>query len=103
VVVLAASVSGTETGPDAQVTVSGSPVTAVFDDSSQLVAPVTVADSITDPPALVRDEGLAVKPEIVGFAEEVDGTAAPATPGIPAIGMVTTVPTRRMAAPTPNN
>ena len=83
-------VSGTETVPDAQATVSGSPVTVVEDVRLQLVAPVTVADSVTAPPVLGSDEELLVKPEIVGFPVGADAAAAPLAAGNPRVTTATT-------------
>jgi hypothetical protein len=73
-----------DTEPFEQATVAGSPVTTVVDENVQLVAFVTLADSVTVPFDVVTEVGVAANPVTVGFggfgvfAEAREGATAKA-------------------------
>ncbi len=66
VVVLAGSVTGTVAVPLVQGTVSGSPVTVGDTENAQLVAPVTEADSVAEPPVWGSEVGVAENDTTLG-------------------------------------
>ena len=66
VVVSAGTVTASETVPEVHAWVWGSPVMAGEDEIAQLVAPLTVADSVTDPPLSGSEDVDGAKPVTVG-------------------------------------
>jgi hypothetical protein len=53
--------------PLEQGTVVGNPVTTRLEEKTQLVALVTCADKLTDPPEGLREEGVTANDDTVGF------------------------------------
>jgi hypothetical protein len=66
--VLAGTVTDTEPLPPVHDTVCGNPETAGTEENTQLVVPVTEAESCTDPPAWGSDVGVTEKEVILGEA-----------------------------------
>jgi hypothetical protein len=81
--------TGTEIEPEEQSKVCGSPATPTEELRAQLVASVTVAVTVVDPPVKLSAAGLAERPEILGagVVAEDDGArimGGPATRAITA-------------------
>lgn len=63
---MAGMVTGTERVPELHETVLGSPLSAGVDESVQVVASVTWAEMVTEPPAGPTETGVSVKLKMTG-------------------------------------
>ena len=70
--VLAGRITGVDTDPDAQETDSGRPVTTGLEVSEQLVALVTVAATVLEPPAEDNEVGVAERSVMAGAVDAAD-------------------------------
>jgi hypothetical protein len=72
---LAGTATTSVTLPLEQGIVAGNPLTTLFDENAQLVALVTAADKVTDPPKGPREDGVTANDDAVGFAGSVVAAA----------------------------
>lgn len=70
-VAFAGTVTGAKTLPDVHDRVSGNPEIETEDETTQLLAPVTVAERVSAPPASEREEGEAWNDEMIGGGDDV--------------------------------
>ncbi|MGO9906909.1 MAG: hypothetical protein ACLP4R_29935 [Solirubrobacteraceae bacterium] len=97
-VVSAGTVTATDTLPEAHATCETRPEIEGDDDNTQLVAPDTDADNVTDPPPDASEEGDAENPVIVGAATAADARDTPTTTELPTMTNAQTNATTRPRA-----